>query len=180
MQKIYDTIRTLDAGGEISTDAAVRLVKSLPASLGKHQLLIRGVKGKITTLATSPHYTSGTFAASFLHSRWWDAPLLVSSAAGVSQFLADNGTDFPDPVVVKINHFVGTIHKFKGNEADNVFLFAQVPFPASKALTSRSGLDEELRTFYVGATRAKHNLYEVEGYLTNANGSQCENISNYV
>lgn len=47
------------------------------------------------------------------------------------------------------NIFVDTIHGAKGGEADNVVLFTD---------TSKDGEDDD-RVFYVGVTRAKHNLH---------------------
>ena len=46
--------------------------------------------------------------------------------------------------------FVSTIHKAKGREFDNVYLLSQVP---------DSDCMDDMRTYYVGLTRAKHNLY---------------------
>jgi len=180
VQIVYNAIRTLEVGGAISTNEAILLVKSLPVVVDKTQLLKRGVKANIETLAVDEYYTAESFASAFLQSGQWDAHIMVSQAAGVKKFLDDNGAVFMDDVDVRINHFVGTVHKFKGNEADNVFLFTQVPYPLSSALYSTEGLDEELRTFYVGATRAKHTLYEVDGYLYNSNGSIATDIKDFL
>ena len=46
---------------------------------------------------------------------------------------------------------VSTIHKAKGGEADNVLLMLE----SSRACAESSDQDSEIRTFYVGATRAK-------------------------
>lgn len=46
--------------------------------------------------------------------------------------------------------FISTIHKAKGREFDNVYLMSAVP-DSSKV--------EDMRSYYVGLTRAKHNLY---------------------
>jgi len=177
---IYNTIRMLDNEDEVNMDDIIRLVKCLPVALNKKQILKRGLKTKISSIPLDEYYTSDTFATAFLNSEVWDAKLLVSCATGVSKFLSDNHATFPEDVDTKINHFVGTIHKFKGNEADNVFLFTQVPFPFSKSLYYREGLDEELRTFYVGATRAKYKLYEVDDYLYNSNGASATNIKDFL
>ena len=48
--------------------------------------------------------------------------------------------------------FVSTIHKSKGREFDNVYLLSSIP-------DSRSV--DDMRTYYVGLTRAKRNLYLV-------------------
>ena len=48
--------------------------------------------------------------------------------------------------------FVSTIHKAKGREFDNVYLLSSIPDVRDV---------EDMRAYYVGLTRAKHNLYLV-------------------
>jgi superfamily I DNA/RNA helicase len=58
---------------------------------------------------------------------------------------------------------VSTIHKAKGGEADNVLLMLE----SSRACAESSDQDSEIRTFYVGATRAKKELHIVESNKDN-------------
>ena len=53
---------------------------------------------------------------------------------------------------------ISTIHKAKGGEADNVLLLLD----SSKACVESPDQDSEIRTFYVGMTRAKKALHIVE------------------
>ena len=53
---------------------------------------------------------------------------------------------------------LSTIHKAKGGEADNVALVLE----STKACCTMSEPDAERRVFYVGATRAKNNLYIID------------------
>ena len=53
---------------------------------------------------------------------------------------------------------ISTIHKAKGGEADNVLLLLE----SSRACLDSIDQDSEVRTFYVGATRAKKQLHIVE------------------
>ena len=54
---------------------------------------------------------------------------------------------------------VGTIHSTKGAEADSVYLFPDLSRSAMREWTSGSeSRDSVIRTFYVGATRAKEKL----------------------
>lgn len=53
---------------------------------------------------------------------------------------------------------ISTIHKAKGGEADNVALLLD----SSKACTESLDQDGEIRTFYVGMTRARKELHLVE------------------
>jgi len=57
--------------------------------------------------------------------------------------------------------YVGTIHSFKGAEADNVFIFPDLSAAASVAWSGESSTeakDSVVRMFYVGITRAKKRL----------------------
>jgi len=58
---------------------------------------------------------------------------------------------------------VSTIHKAKGGEADNVLLMLE----SSRACAESPDQDSEIRTFYVGATRAKQELHIVESSKDN-------------
>jgi superfamily I DNA/RNA helicase len=53
---------------------------------------------------------------------------------------------------------ISTIHKAKGGEADNVALLLD----STKACVESLDQDSEIRTFYVGATRAKQSLHLIE------------------
>ena len=53
---------------------------------------------------------------------------------------------------------ISTIHKAKGGEADNVALLLD----SSKACTESPDQDGEVRTFYVGMTRARNELHLIE------------------
>jgi superfamily I DNA/RNA helicase len=56
--------------------------------------------------------------------------------------------------------FVGTVHSFKGSEADHVFLFPDLS-PAGMREWTAGGVarDSVIRTFYVGLTRARSSVY---------------------
>ena len=56
---------------------------------------------------------------------------------------------------------VGTIHSVKGMEADVVYLLDEVPPRVLRSLRERERFDEELRVFFVGATRARRELVVV-------------------
>jgi len=55
---------------------------------------------------------------------------------------------------------LGTIHSFKGTEADTVFLYPDISSSGKMAcLKGQEGRDSMHRLFYVGATRTKNGLY---------------------
>ena len=54
---------------------------------------------------------------------------------------------------------VSTIHASKGGERDNVMLLTDLSYgPYKSSKDTQQGRDDELRVFYVGATRAKKKL----------------------
>ena len=67
--------------------------------------------------------------------------------------LLNSGDDLMSKPRIKIS----TIHRVKGEEADNVVLFLDLNRVIYKA--SQFNADPEHRTFFVGVTRAKHNLF---------------------
>lgn len=70
----------------------------------------------------------------------------------------------PSALMSEPRLFVGTVHSFKGAEADSVYLFPDVS-PSAYHDFGRGGplADPVIRTFYVGATRARHKLTIVRG-----------------
>lgn len=83
----------------------------------------------------------------------------------------DISMDYPKQVLKKHNFnkeilrkepdiLVGTIHSFKGTEADNVFIFPDISWAASKqASESVIGQDDLHRLMYVAVTRSQENLF---------------------
>ncbi len=57
--------------------------------------------------------------------------------------------------------FIGTIHSFKGGEADNVFLYPDISISSIRdtGLSKQEDKDNLCRLFYVGVTRTKNTLY---------------------
>lgn len=58
--------------------------------------------------------------------------------------------------------YVGTIHSYKGAEADHVILFPDLSWAADQAFSRPHNVEERdsvYRTFYVGITRARRSVY---------------------
>ena len=62
--------------------------------------------------------------------------------------------------------YIGTIHSVKGGEADNVLLRTDMAYRTHRGYEQSP--DEEHRVFYVGMTRARHNLFLMEPQTTRA------------
>ena len=66
--------------------------------------------------------------------------------------------DFPPDKVPNVR--ISTIHGAKGAEAQNVVVFTDLSYKTYLAM--QTNMDDELRTFYVAATRAKENLWVID------------------
>jgi len=83
---------------------------------------------------------------------WYDALKISNDQMIYYRDLLRKHTD-----ISKCNINVSTIHSVKGAEADNVILLLNVT--RSVFMNIQQNPDSEHRVFYVGATRAKNNLY---------------------
>ena len=101
-----------------------------------------------------------------------DLDPLVEAAAGVprlSDVAADHALEPPrstgdlagTPAIDEDWLVISTLHSAKGLEWDAVHIIhaADGNIPSDMALTDRNGLEEERRLFYVGVTRARHDLH---------------------
>jgi superfamily I DNA/RNA helicase len=60
---------------------------------------------------------------------------------------------------------ISTIHAAKGGEEDNIIICLDMGDKIKKAINkSQNKKDEEHRVWYVGATRARNNLYKLKAY----------------
>lgn len=143
-------------------------LKHLPTKVDDAQLLVRGTKAKFEddkyrAAELHPHVRVGELdqlgATEELKQRVQD---------GRWRALIDKGEQYAQAVerwghgvVRNPSVRVGTIHSVKGAEADNVMLLTTISLPVVRGQVTPQGRDEELRVFYVGATRARKNLYVV-------------------
>ena len=76
--------------------------------------------------------------------------------------MLDNGEDLDKEARI----LVSTIHAAKGGEEDNVILCLDLGQKIKKAIKkSQDKYDEENRVWYVGATRARNNLYKLKARI---------------
>lgn len=189
MLRNYNTLVSMENDKVISIDDVRVLVDQLPhvmilpatqteidgsCSVNKKQLTTRGIKKSLNNseyvMSLQDSYTRDEFCEVFLNGRAWNDVSLFNHVNGMKEFACKYKLTYPHPFGMEIKHMVGTIHKFKGNEADNVFLFRQIPYPISEnVLFDKLARDDERRIFYVGATRARRNLYEIDDLFVDRN-----------
>jgi len=100
--------------------------------------------------------------------QWWVSNLLksrVRTAAYSAHVYKARGLD---ALTASPRVFIGTVHSFKGSEADVVFLFPDLSPAGWRGWESGhgEGYDSVVRTFYVGMSRAKHELNLCDGTLS--------------
>ena len=125
-----------------------------------------GFKGALDKADETRHVNIKTLREDFglLHEHIWHIALDKLSDEVREYFITalKNGEKVLKEPRIKIN----TIHGVKGGEADNVVLITDMaPRTFQEYLKNQ---DDEMRVWYVGITRARHNLYIVQP-MTNRN-----------
>ena len=140
-------------------DISAKDLKTL-STLLKSDIVTKSGKKKLATLDSETTYRLNHIRENFTtnvseRTPWYDVlkvsekeRIYISSVRRMGEKIL---TDKPR---IKIS----TIHKAKGGEADNVALLLD----SSRACTESPDQDSELRTFYVGVTRAKKALHIIE------------------
>lgn len=97
------------------------------------------------------------------HIRLKEKPKLAYPLAVIDRYAPGGRTGRPADKIAalqrKPNVVMGTCHSVKGGEADRVLLFPDLSKMAWMECEDRGSWDEVYRTFYVGMTRAKKDLY---------------------
>ena len=121
--------------------------------LGRRELdnLARNVKGRLKVAIDR-----GDLDA-FEHYDWWEA---IQAPMQTMQYLKAVYRNFGTLNVEPTIH-LSTIHGSKGREADRVVLINGMTARSAEAMDRDP--DSEIRTFYVGITRARHQLDVVDG-----------------
>ena len=170
----YNILAALERGEEVSTEDMLKLLRRMRVKVKvekttltgekveeKKQILKMGVKKKLREGVIKNKAWNKRLVEKMLLKRPWDSKLMMKSL-GIydSEYLRQH---YPEHIEMEINVKLGTIHRAKGMEADVVWLFCDIPYPVQKEiLHSEDALDAECRVFYVGATRAKRELYEID------------------
>ena len=144
--------------GEAVTCAAVREVYDwMPAGPGKKALSAVHADTMLTLADLRGKYGCATEAP------WHDALTKIPERDRVYyRAVKRRGESLAKPPRI----YIGTIHSVKGGEADNVLLLPDLTQRTWE--DSQRTPDDEHRTFYVGATRAKEHLFIVAAGGTRA------------
>jgi len=171
----YNILAALERDEEITLDDMLKLIKRMRANVQindtttlsgettkkKKPILKMGVKKKLRDGTIKNDTWNKRLIERMLMKTKWDSTLMMKSLGFYdSDFLREV---YPEHVEMDIKIKVGTIHRAKGMQADTVVLVCDIPYPVQKAIAeSEAALDAELRVFYVGATRAKSRLVEID------------------
>ena len=142
-----DCLDVAGKNGDTGTAAEIEAIRARVGPLMEHKY--RAFESRMTDLEQLQAMagTSPT-RAQFLAELVIDAPAATGDLAGPPHL--------DDDWLV-----LSTIHSAKGGEWDVVFVIhaADGNIPSDMSLSSREGLEEERRLFYVGLTRARDHLY---------------------
>ena len=171
----YNTAIELFTKGSALRDRVVKLAKHFPVEDPKniHTSLRKGIKSKITSKTNNnmldPLITFNEFKS------WFTTPVdfqdVVREAFTDRQKRVINAVGLNAPTdKSQIHIYLDTIHSVKGLEADIVFIDVAVPDRIYRMLTSPDPNDvsDEYKVWYVGATRAKDELYFFNSGLFNS------------
>ena len=142
-----DCLDVAGKNGDASTAAEIEAIRARVGPLVEHKY--RAAESRMADLEQLQAMASASPTRSqFLSELVIDAPSATSDLAGPPHL--------DDDWLV-----LSTIHSAKGGEWDVVFVIhaADGNIPSDMSLSSREGLEEERRLFYVGLTRARDHLY---------------------
>lgn len=137
--------------------------------------MVRGTRARIEEapeILADPLVTvSGWFTPSALvaiedGNLTWLEDQMTQRASNVAEYLLAVLEKYGEKALEKRPRIcVGTIHSVKGGQADDVFLFPDLPYAAVQALNQNPlrARDAITRQFYVGMTRARENFFACAG-----------------
>lgn len=161
---VAKSILALRDGQPITPQQWSSIVSELPASSGGSAILRRGVKTQASEgelaglppaimLADLPRCGATDTLPAILAGDDW--PDLVPGLRRFDNARRTCGLERALQPRVR----VGTIHSVKGDEADNVVLYDALSKRSQANIYIDAANDEERRVWYVGASRARENLY---------------------
>lgn len=162
---IYFNLRN---GNKITPSELLNMTDPMIAR-GEHTNFEKGMKGKLagmkfesgTRFGMKALNDLGIFNGKFLN---WERPIneifyLERRSSGNAGKILLKRKPYPKDGLPEARVMLGTVHSAKGSEADNVWLDLRTSRKCVKSLDdSKAGYDDEVRTFYVGATRSKETL----------------------
>lgn len=154
---LKDGTRILSHGAKASLeDKAKRMPDELATSIEVAAMIVDPSLWKFVDSTRGKGRRPEIVEAAF---EWLRPRLLDASAKSIDYARLILGGRFAGDAK-KPRLYVGTVHSFKGAEADDVYLFTELPPKAREAFDA--GRSEEIesvaRMFYVGLTRARHSV----------------------
>lgn len=148
-------LRTLQAGGALRPPQIKSLYEALPKQ-GQGAALRRGATKLLEALDPEGQYDYEALVQSvgFAAPKDQDPMTTLRVGSDIAEYIRSlerRGEDLLAVPRIKVS----TIHAMKGGEDENV----AVDLSSTKACAASPFPDDEHRTFYVGVTRAKRNLY---------------------
>lgn len=163
-----EALLDLEFGEPIDGTQWKSVLKHLPSKADDAQLLVRGTKARFDDDKYPAAEKHPYVRVNELDQLGATQELIKRVSDGRWRSLIDKGEQYAQAVerwgqsVVRNPRVrVGTIHSVKGAEADNVALLTTISLPVVRGQGTEQGRNEEHRVFYVGATRARKNLYVV-------------------
>ncbi len=166
-----DAFAELEGGGMIDGDAWRRIVAAVPVAL-----LQRGTKARFkpaeskdeadfVTLLGLNEYGGTDALKEVIGSGRWAEP--IEGVVGPDERCAHGARKKWGDLAANPKIQVSTIHGTKGLEADKVILCTGIDGPVLRGLRTEEGIEEERRTWYVGATRARDHLVLLKDQRSN-------------
>lgn len=142
----------LNRGGQVGKWVARKIVELIPEASTDCKLFDKSTDDTLFDLETLREHMGVKLTGA-----WFDVLLGISTRdRDYYREVLRHGESLKDTPRIKIS----TIHAAKGGEADNVVLFSDM---SKRCFDEYKQFPDEMhRVFYVGVTRAKHNLYIIE------------------
>ncbi|KKN79828.1 hypothetical protein LCGC14_0336830 [marine sediment metagenome] len=159
-------LMAIQAGAPIDGAVWLDILKYVPSRFEGQETIVRGTKTDFAGCDADEAEDEWPFLLpDSLHEVGATKAFVVFARAGAwmqwipksREYVAAVGR-WGEEAIQAANVRVGTIHSVKGSEADNVAVLTTLNEATVKGMRTDAGTDEELRVWYVAATRARRRL----------------------
>lgn len=156
----------IQAGAPIDGAVWLDILKYVPSKFEGQETIIRGTKTDFSSWDADEAEDEWPFLLpDSLHEVGATSAFVAAARAGTWKQWIPRSTEYVAAVarwgeeaIQAANVRVGTIHSVKGAEADNVAVLTTLNEATVRGMRAGPGADEELRVWYVAATRARRRL----------------------